>query len=242
MPPPGALPDGRPASSGEDSVRPNMLGTQIRQLLLEQILRGDYEPGERLVETRIARDLGVSQGSVREALRALEGLGFVESAPYRGTRVRTAVTEAELAEVHPVRGALEDLAAQTAVPKLAADPSPLWREVEAMRAAAANGNVREYAAHNTMFHRVIVAAAGNRALLTAWESLGVEARLLVTTVTTEIDIKKAAERHVPVVKAIEEGDVEKVSALLREHQDIYESLPHLGTPQRRRKSKKKNQS
>ena len=206
--------------------RSMMLSSQVRQILLEQILRGDYQPGERLVETRLARELGVSQGTVREGLRALEGLGFVESAPYRGVRVRGAMTYQEMAAVHPVRAVLEDLAAKSAVPVLATDPSPLRAELAAMRQAARRRDPRTYSTHNTSFHRVIVVASGNPALLTAWESLGVEARLLVTTLTTVDDLSEAAERHAPILAAVEIGDVDRVCELLRQHQQIYEVLPH----------------
>ena len=214
---------GPPAHSVSRSM---MLSSQVRQILLEQILRGDYQPGERLVETRLARELGVSQGTVREGLRALEGLGFVESAPYRGVRVRGTMTYQEMAAVHPVRAVLEDLAAKTAVPVLAADPSPLRAELAAMRQAARRGDPRTYSTHNTSFHRVIVVAAGNPALLTAWESLGVEARLLVTTLTTVGDLSEAAERHAPILAGVEAGDIDTVCELLRQHQLVYEELPH----------------
>jgi DNA-binding GntR family transcriptional regulator len=213
----------RPAQS---VTRIAMLSSQVRQILLEKILQGDYQPGERLVETRLARELGVSQGTVREGLRALEGLGFVESTPYRGVRVRGSMTYEEMAAVHPVRAVLEDLAAKTAVAVLAKDPTLLRAELAAMRQAALANDPRAYSAHNTTFHRVIVAASGNAALLTAWESIGVEARLLITTMTTVPDLTEAAERHAPILEAVERGDVELVCALLREHQNTYQTLPH----------------
>ncbi|UQX88979.1 GntR family transcriptional regulator [Jatrophihabitans telluris] len=221
------------AASSSEEDRPSqsvtrnaMLSSQVRQILLEKILQGDYQPGERLVETRVARELGVSQGTVREGLRALEGLGFVESTPYRGVRVRGSMTYEEMAAIHPVRAVLEDLAAKTAVPALARDSSPLRAELEAMREAARANDPRAYSDHNATFHRVIVASSGNTPLLTAWESLGVEARLLVTTMTTVPNLTEAAERHVPILEAVERGDIELVSALLREHQHTYEALPH----------------
>ena len=213
-------------ANASDRVHRTMISAQVRQIILERILGGDFEPGERLVETRIARELGVSQGSVREALRELEGLGFVDSAPYRGTRVRGHMTDAELASVHPVRAGLEDLAAQTAVPALAADPEPLETPLAAMRLAARAQDLRSYSTQNTAFHRAIVVAAGNSALLVAWESLSVEARLLATTITTVVDLVEAAERHAPILEAVKSGDVDLVCALLRDHQNVYEMLPH----------------
>ena len=60
---------------------------QIKDALVQRILDGTYEPGQRLVELRIAEEFGVSQAPVREALRELEILRLVESEPFRGARV-----------------------------------------------------------------------------------------------------------------------------------------------------------
>src|ERR687898_901118 len=90
-----------------------VLREQVKELLLERILSGQYQPGERLVETRIAQELGVSQAPVREALRDLEQLGCIVHEPFRGCSVR-AFSANELLEAFPVRAALEALAARLA--------------------------------------------------------------------------------------------------------------------------------
>ena len=79
-----------------------VLREQVKDVLLQRIASGELEPGERLVETRIAQELGTSQAPVREALRDLELLRLVESEPFRGSRVRV-FGEEEMIEVYPVR-------------------------------------------------------------------------------------------------------------------------------------------
>ena len=64
------------------------LSDQIKDRLLQEIMAGGYAPGSRIVETRVARELGTSQAPVREALRDLEALGVVETTAFRGARVR----------------------------------------------------------------------------------------------------------------------------------------------------------
>jgi DNA-binding GntR family transcriptional regulator len=76
------------------SVARTVLREQIKDDLLERILRGELRPGERLVETRLARKPGTSQAPVREALRDLQLMRLVDSEPFRGARVR-AVDDAE---------------------------------------------------------------------------------------------------------------------------------------------------
>jgi len=90
-----------------------VLREQVKDVLLQRIVSGELEPGDRLVETRIAQELGTSQAPVREALRDLELLRLVESEPFRGSRVR-GFGEKELVEVYPVRASLEELAARLA--------------------------------------------------------------------------------------------------------------------------------
>src|ERR687887_1897079 len=116
------------------------LREQVKELVLERILDGTYAPGERLVETRIAQELGTSQAPVREALRDLELLRLVESEPFRGARVRE-VRREELAEIYPVRAALEEVAAREAAKRLDGEVEQLEAELEAMRTAAERGDL-----------------------------------------------------------------------------------------------------
>src|SRR5919107_2952392 len=101
-------------------VHRTMLRDQIKDVLMQRILDGVYGPGERIVETRVAEEFGVSQAPVREALRELELLRLVVSEPFRGARVRD-VTAQELAEIYPVRAALEEVAARGAAAGLDGD-------------------------------------------------------------------------------------------------------------------------
>ena len=72
----------------ETAIPRGVLSDAVKDRLLEQIVDGTYPPGSRIVETRVARELGTSQAPVREALRDLEALGVVEISPFRGARVR----------------------------------------------------------------------------------------------------------------------------------------------------------
>jgi len=173
----------------------------VKDILLHRIASGDLKPGERLVETRIAAELGTSQAPVREALRDLELLRMVESEPFRGARVR-AFGDDELIEVYPVRAVLEELAAREATRLLDGDVTLLEREVEAMRAAARRGDINALVHHDIAFHRVMVESAGNTVLEQCWKSLGVEGRITISLYGTYVEPEDAAERHVPILEAI----------------------------------------
>ena len=109
------------------TISRTVLREQVKDILLHRIVSGDLKPGERLVETRIANELGTSQAPVREALRDLELLRLVESEPFRGARVR-GFGEAELIEVYPVRAVLEEFAAKEAT-KLASGFPPAFAKL-----------------------------------------------------------------------------------------------------------------
>ena len=209
------------------SLTRTVLREQIRELLLERILKGELQPGDRLVELQIAQELGTSQAPVREAFRELQSLGFVEHEPHRGTRVRR-ITEEELAEIYPVRAALEELAAQEAASRLDGKVGELEREFEAMREAAERNNLQDLAAHDATFHRLIVEAAGNRVLLDTWRTLRVEARVVVTALKTDIDLHELAELHQPLLEALSEGSPEKAGEALRQHFELLRTMMKRG--------------
>jgi DNA-binding GntR family transcriptional regulator len=198
------------------TVSRTILREQIKDILLERILRGELEPGSRLVETRIARELGTSQAPVREALRDLQNLRLVESEPFRGARVR-AVDDERLLPVFPVRMALEELAAREAARLAKGDVSPLEREVKAMREAAARADWRTQVSHDIAFHRTVVEMADNEPLLETWLGLGVEVSTAFATYWTYWDQADLAEFHVPIVDAIRAGDTARAASEARKH-------------------------
>jgi DNA-binding GntR family transcriptional regulator len=205
------------------AIARTVLREQVKDILLQRIIRGELQAGDRLVETRIAQELGTSQAPVREALRDLELLRLVESEPFRGARVR-GFSEAELIEVYPVRAVLEELAAREATVRLDGDVSILEQEVAAMRAAAALGDLQSLAQHDFAFHRRIVEAAGNDALLRCWKTLGVEGRITITLYGTQVDPGDAAELHVPILEAIRSRGATAAGREARRHVEYFVKL------------------
>jgi DNA-binding GntR family transcriptional regulator len=191
------------------------LRDQIKDVLLQRILQGAYAPGERIVEIRVAQEFGVSQAPVREALRELEILRLIESEPFRGARVR-GVRPEEIAEIYPVRAALEEVAARAAAPRLAGHVQALAEELGGMRAAAADADLNRFVTHDVGFHRAFVVASGNRTLIDVWESLHVDLRTRLTLIQRG-DLVEVAERHRPVMEALDTGDGVLAGRLVREH-------------------------
>lgn len=195
----------------------------IRDGLVRSIITGELKAGDRVVEMHLARDYGTSQGPVREALRELEVLGFVQSEPHHGTYVRTSWQRGML-EIFELRGALEEYATRLAIETLSEDVQPLQDEVDAMVAAAERDDVAGVVEHSEGFHRIVIEASGNQLLNNVWSGLGIGLHTELTMVALPVDMMTVATCHQPIVDAIAAGDVELACRVSREHQEFFEAL------------------
>jgi DNA-binding GntR family transcriptional regulator len=193
------------------------LREQIKDVILQRIVEGSYPPGSRIVETRVAHELGVSQGPVREALRDLEQLGCVVHEPYRGCSVR-AFSVDELLEAFPVRAALEALAARLAAEQLGdAELAELEQLLERMRVAARRGDAHDQSRANASFHATIVRAARNGTLERQWRMLEPFSRTYLTVSRPGIDLIALSERHGPILDALRRHDPDAAAAAMHDH-------------------------
>jgi DNA-binding GntR family transcriptional regulator len=197
-------------------TRPN-LREQIKDVILQRIVSHEYPPGARLVETRIAQELGVSQAPVREALRDLEQLGCVIHEPFRGCSVR-AFSAGELLEAFPVRAALEALAARLAAERITEDELLTLADLlETMRAAARRGDAHDQSQANASFHATIVRAARNGTLERQWSFLEPFSRTYLTVSRPGLDLLALSERHVPILDALRARDGDAAAEAMHRH-------------------------
>ena len=134
--------------------------------LRQAILKGELEPGERLMEIQLAERLGVSRTPIREAIRKLELEGLVLMIPRKGAEVAD-ITEKSLRDVLEVRKALEELAVQLACEKITQE------ELEELEKAGENfkkvlnrsKDITEVAEADVRFHDVIYMATDNQKLI-----------------------------------------------------------------------------
>jgi DNA-binding GntR family transcriptional regulator len=194
-----------------------VLADQVKDRILEGILSGEYPPDSRIVETQVARELNTSQAPVREALRALEALGFVEITPFKGARLRRP-TRREILEAYAVRSALESLGARSAVPRLTqADMDELAGYCEAMQMAARVGDGHGVAEADARFHGRLLELADNRTLHKVWRSLEPFLRTYITLVVPGADPRWSADLHLPILAALRRRQTEEVVEALERH-------------------------
>lgn len=195
-----------------------VLSQQVKEHLLDDLMSGRYKPGDRLVESQIAKQMGISQSPVREALRDLVAMRFVEVEPHKGARVRK-INQREVLEIYPVRARLEELAGQLAAGKAKAHVDELEATVEKMTKAYRDSDIRTMAHWDVHFHRTILEASCNQILIETWNSLMIEARTFVTLnklkqVRPDLDLVSS---HNPIIEAIKTGDPERCGFEMRKH-------------------------
>jgi DNA-binding GntR family transcriptional regulator len=197
-------------------IRSN-LRAQIKDVILQRIVAGEYQPGARLVETRIAQELGVSQAPVREALRDLEQLGCIVHEPFRGCSVRAFSAE-ELLEAFPVRAALEALAARLAAERITENELLRLAELlDTMRAAARRGDAHGQSQANASFHALIVRASRNGTLERQWSLLEPFSRTYISVSQPGLDLRALSDRHVPILDALRARDGEAAAEAMHQH-------------------------
>jgi DNA-binding GntR family transcriptional regulator len=200
------------ASLDRSTLRERALGA-----LRTAITSGQYRPGDHLGEVELAGGLGISRGTVREALRHLEQEGLVEAGPRGRLRVNSLSGE-EIRGLYRVRAALEGLAATTII------ESPRRGEaVETLRAALEQlaGGGPDFADRveaDLAFHLLLCQLADNPMLVESWRHL--EGRIRVAIMShdaTQLPGIMSRDRHAPIVDAIEQGDPAAALRIVEEH-------------------------
>jgi DNA-binding GntR family transcriptional regulator len=204
-------------ANGSSPQRRRIFREDVKEHLIDAILNGELAAGERIVETQLARELNVSQGPVREALRDLEFLGFVQTQPFRGTYV-CRISNEEILQIYPIRAAIEGVAAHAAATKN--DPHLLDRlrlYYDQMQEASQTGDRHAQAEANIKFHRAIVEASGNPLLYTIWDSLRLATTTFMSAILTHRPLPELANRHQALLTALELGNPEMAERAARWH-------------------------
>jgi len=196
--------------------RPVPLRQSVYDALIDLIVGGDLPPGQHMVETDLARQLGVSRQPIREALHRMEAEGWVDLRPSQGAFVHVP-TDQEVDDLLDVRALLEAETARLAA--RVASPARLGRLREICRdgqAAAEADDLSAAVAANNVFHAEIAAVGGNATLAELADIVGRRVQWYYRMVAPERGHGSWAE-HAEMIEAIEAGDAERAQELARNH-------------------------
>jgi DNA-binding GntR family transcriptional regulator len=181
------------------------LRDQVLAALRKGIISGDYPPGERLTEDRLAEDFGVSRNPVREALRVAEAEGFVVILPRRGAVVASP-SSATIHDIFAVRERLEPLAARLAAERATPVQLTTLRAVlEQARQATELQDLRRVAELNSALHLHILEISGNPWLASIAKALYLHVQW-VFQLTAKVRAPHSWDEHIKLVDAIESGN------------------------------------
>jgi DNA-binding GntR family transcriptional regulator len=191
---------------------------RVRTVLADEIVRGVIGPGVPLDETSIAARFSVSRTPVREAIRQLEVIGFVEARPHRGAVVPN-FTADKINEIFTVMAELEALCARMAALSATSEERvSLEAAHAACRAAALGGDIAVYYETNLLFHDTIYAISHNAFL--AEVTLGVRNRVAPFRKAQFHSLGRLMQsvaEHEEVVRAVLAGDADRAAAAMRDH-------------------------
>jgi DNA-binding GntR family transcriptional regulator len=193
------------------------LKDEVKEKLREDIIMLKLEPGDRIVETEVAKRLGISQVPVREALRGLEEEGLINTIKYRGAFVSD-INPVEMYHMFSLRAKIETDAIEAILPHLTKKNfGELYDIVDKMK----NGE-NDYAVQSRLdmeFHRTIIEWANVDVYLRIWGMLTNHIRRYITLLNPKVRIlpEEVHQYHQALVETLEERDVEKAKNVFKEH-------------------------
>ena len=191
--------------------------------LRQAILKGELEPGERLMEIQLAERLGVSRTPIREAIRKLELEGLVLMIPRKGAEVAK-ISARSLRDVLEVRRALEELAIELACQRMSEEEvGNLQKAQEDFKNAIAEGDAMKIAETDEHFHDVIYEGTQNAKLIQMLNNLREQMyRYRLEYIKDEDKRKILVLEHEKILKTVRERKVAEAKEAVREHIDNQE--------------------
>lgn len=194
------------------------LSEQVVQQLFDAILQGELKPGVRLKEGLLARDLGVAQGTIREALQQLEHQGLVTKSSRRGTFV-TMLSREDITNIYRVRMELEPLAASLARKNMQPEEYvQLESLLRKMEEASQTSDLVERCKLDLAFHQLIWALSGNPWLERALNAVcpPLFASFMIRAAKGETyDLAKDDDEHHTLLRVMQTGNGEDVTRVFR---------------------------
>ena len=199
-------------------IRNLSIREQTLDTLRDAILSAELKPGKALTEMDLSRQLGVSRAPIREALRILNSEGLVETIPYHGTTVRR-LTRQDIEEIYSMRSLLETFAIERLIQAGDTQAQARLRSlVEGMLQAGAMGDLKALNALDRDFHDAIIEMSQHALLHSIWQVVAMKVRQVMALVNRRnSDLSEIAGHHLPLLAAVEAGDIPRAQAILRQH-------------------------
>jgi DNA-binding GntR family transcriptional regulator len=190
----------------------------IAEEIKEGVISGRYQPEERLKEAELAEKYSVSKTPVREALRYLEGIGFVEIIPHTMARVKK-MNQKEVEDLYMIQGVLEGLAAREALNHLnESDHKKMENALDLLEKYSHEKNSSEYEKANIKFHGIFWKACNNSKLTELLSNIHEQLQKFRSITRRYPErFKDLVADHQKIFEAVVQGDAMEVDLLFQSH-------------------------
>ena len=195
-----------------------LLSKKVYRIIKSGIINGSLKPGSKLLEVKIAKQMGISRTPIREALRELAAKGFVKTIPNQGIIVSSDSAE-DIREVMQIRGVLEGLAARLAAILINEEEiSKLENLLKEMDKFTRENNPLAFSEIDAEFHNVIVNICGNKRLIQMRKNITEQAhRYRIKSLNISGRLKYSIEEHREIVEALKKKDPKKADKFSQNH-------------------------
>lgn len=190
------------------------LRSNIKDYIQQQIAEGVYKPGDRIVETQLARELNVSQAPVREAILELAATGLLEERPYSGTYVRN-LTAAEIEDIFDIRAFVEEYGAKRAS-KFATEEQ-LTQMEDILHEMERNRDLNVFVHLDMDFHGLVMDASGSPALKRVWTVLRMAEWTYLAASVTEHSMEELIAQHRTIFRYLKAREEASAGAYMYLH-------------------------
>lgn len=197
------------------------LRNQIYQDIKDAIIQGKLKPGQRLRETDLSEEMGVSRGPIREAILLLEREGLLVTQPHRETTVTTVDKDEVLDLLNPLRVLLESFCIQKILPHLTdAHFAELTDILNGLIDSCEKNDLEQVVKKDLQFHEYLISLTHEPYLQTLWS--GVSSRIVFHFMSNsqmhrENNFAKLIEEHQALLNALKTKEWPVVEEELKKH-------------------------
>jgi len=202
---------------------PKVISHEVASDIKKAIIKGFIKPGEKINETKIAKDMGISRSPVREALQELKKEGVVINIPYKGTYVNL-LGKKDVEDMYIIRGLLESYAVEFLIRnKDEAIIELLKQNVREIEKSVEKKQKKELVKHDLQFHRNICNFTKNQKLINIWEEFQSQVEILIALESGFYErFNLLATEHHELLSLILNGEIKKAQEKIKAH--IFQAL------------------
>jgi DNA-binding GntR family transcriptional regulator len=189
---------------------------KVAKHVKEAIIKGNLEPGQRIVEASLCNQYNVGRSKVRDALKQLEQEGYIEITPNVGAVVKE-ISQKDVAQIYDLMSVLEGLSMRIATLNLTDEQITKLEEINT-KMEENEKNKFLLSQYNYEFHVLLTKFGGNSRLIAFMDNIRSQTyQMRLKTFYNEEQVQATLKEHRAIIKAIKERKPQHVENLIRNH-------------------------